>query len=279
MVNGLPWKRTEITLSFLKLHPSMHFNSFVDYEGYSISSKGFLPTVMDIMVIWIKSPIPIHFSLVIPKMLMFALTIYCLHMSAKLLQSRLTLCNLMDCSPPVSSVHGILQVRILYIPSPGDLPTPGIKSMSLTSPELAGGFFSMRTTCEAHMLLDHVQYTLIHEPNSPHSYTILFFIAADFNFTTRHIHNWAFPFWPSCLILSEAISNCLLLFPSKILDTFWPGGLIFWCYIFLPFHIVHGSSRGKHTGMFAILSSRGPCLVRTLPYDLSVLGGPAWHGS
>ena len=28
--------------------------AFVDYEGYSISSKGFLPTVVDIMVIWIK---------------------------------------------------------------------------------------------------------------------------------------------------------------------------------------------------------------------------------
>ena len=29
-------------------------DSFVDYEGYSISSKGFLPTIVDIMVIWIK---------------------------------------------------------------------------------------------------------------------------------------------------------------------------------------------------------------------------------
>ena len=29
-------------------------DSFVDYNGYSISSKGFLPTVVDIMVIWIK---------------------------------------------------------------------------------------------------------------------------------------------------------------------------------------------------------------------------------
>ena len=28
--------------------------SFVDYEGYSISSKGFLPTVVDITVILIK---------------------------------------------------------------------------------------------------------------------------------------------------------------------------------------------------------------------------------
>ena len=26
-------------------------DSFVDYEGYSISSKGFLPTVVDIMII------------------------------------------------------------------------------------------------------------------------------------------------------------------------------------------------------------------------------------
>ena len=30
-------------------------DSSVDYEGYSISSKKFLPTVVDIMVIWIKS--------------------------------------------------------------------------------------------------------------------------------------------------------------------------------------------------------------------------------
>ena len=28
--------------------------SFGDYDGYSISSKGFLPTVVDIMVIWVK---------------------------------------------------------------------------------------------------------------------------------------------------------------------------------------------------------------------------------
>ena len=29
-------------------------DSYVDYEGYSISSKGFLPTVVDIMVILVK---------------------------------------------------------------------------------------------------------------------------------------------------------------------------------------------------------------------------------
>ena len=29
-------------------------DSFVDYKGYSISSKEFLPTVVDLMVIWVK---------------------------------------------------------------------------------------------------------------------------------------------------------------------------------------------------------------------------------
>ena len=51
-------------------------------------------------------------------------------------QSCLTLCNLMDCSPPGSSVHGILQARILGchsglpFSSPGDLPNPGIEPRS-----------------------------------------------------------------------------------------------------------------------------------------------------
>ena len=49
ILNGLPWKRTEIILSVLRLHPSTA--TFVDYDGHTISSKGFLPTVVDIMVI------------------------------------------------------------------------------------------------------------------------------------------------------------------------------------------------------------------------------------
>ena len=32
----------------------LHFRSFVDHDGYSISSEGFLPAVVDIMVIWVK---------------------------------------------------------------------------------------------------------------------------------------------------------------------------------------------------------------------------------
>ena len=45
-------------------------------------------------------------------------------------QSCPTVCDPLDCSPPGSSVHGILQARILDgfpFPSPGDLPAPGMK--------------------------------------------------------------------------------------------------------------------------------------------------------
>ena len=49
-------------------------DSSVDYEGYYISSKGFLPTVVDIMVMLI----PVHLSSLNPEMLMFTLAISCL---------------------------------------------------------------------------------------------------------------------------------------------------------------------------------------------------------
>ena len=46
---------------------------FVDYEGYSISSKGFLPIVVYIMVISIKFPHSIHFRSLIPMISTFTL--------------------------------------------------------------------------------------------------------------------------------------------------------------------------------------------------------------
>ena len=81
-------------------------------------------------------------------------TYMCVH--AKSLQSCLTLCDPMDCSPPGSSVYGILQARILEwvaIPSPGDLPDSGIKAVSLISPALEGEFFTTSATWEAHIYI------------------------------------------------------------------------------------------------------------------------------
>ena len=64
-------------------------------------------------------------------------------------QSCLSLCDPIDCSLPGSSVHGILQTRILQwvaMPSSGDLPDPGIKPVCLISPALAGKFFTTSDT-------------------------------------------------------------------------------------------------------------------------------------
>ena len=64
-------------------------------------------------------------------------------MKVLIAQSCLTLCDLMDSSPPGSSVHEILQARIpewIAMPPPGDLPDPRIEPVSLNSLALAGVF-------------------------------------------------------------------------------------------------------------------------------------------
>ena len=78
----------------------------------------------------------------------------CACVCAKSLQSCLTLCDPMNCSLRGSSVHGILQARMLEwvaMPSSRVLPNSGIRPTSLASPALAGGFFTTNATWEAHM--------------------------------------------------------------------------------------------------------------------------------
>ena len=53
-------------------------DSFVHHDGYSISSEGFLPTVVDRWSSELNSPIPVHFSSLIPRMSTFTLAISCL---------------------------------------------------------------------------------------------------------------------------------------------------------------------------------------------------------
>ena len=85
--------------------------------------------------------------------------------------------------------------------------------------------------------------------------------------TSRHY----FHFGPASLFFLE-----LFLFPSSILDTYLPEGIIFWCYIFLPFHTVHGVLKAKILEWFVIPVSSGPGFVRTLHHDPSFL--VALHG-
>ena len=68
-------------------------------------------------------------------------------------KSCLSLCDPMICSPPGSSVHGILQARIVEwvaMSFSRDLPNPGIKPASLTSPTFASGSFTSSATWEVH---------------------------------------------------------------------------------------------------------------------------------
>ena len=73
----------------------------------------------------------------------------CVYLCAQLC---LILCDPMDCSPPGSSVHRIIQARILNglpFTTQGDLPDAGIEPASLESLALAGRFFTTRSTWEA----------------------------------------------------------------------------------------------------------------------------------
>ena len=86
----------------------------------------------------------------------FLIRLLCLHQEIQdtkasvclFTQSCPTLFDPVDSSPSGSSVHGILQARILewFLQISRDLPDPGFKPMSLVSPALAGRFFITNTT-------------------------------------------------------------------------------------------------------------------------------------
>ena len=88
--------------------------------------------------------------MLLPQTVVPLLLLNCCYLVAKLC---LTLCNPMGYSLPGSSVHGILQARILGVGCHAllqrNLPNPGIKPTSLMPPVLAGGFFTTSTTWEA----------------------------------------------------------------------------------------------------------------------------------
>ena len=152
------------------------------------------------MVIWFNSPIPVHFSLPIPKMSMFTLAIC------------LTTYNL----------PWFMELRFL-IP------------MQYCS-------------------LQH--RTLLPPVTSTTGYCFCFGSVSSF-FLELFLHWSPVAYW----------------IPTSL------GRFIFQCPIFLPFHIVHGVLKARILKWFAIPFSSGPCFVRILHHDLSILGGPSERGS
>ena len=102
--------------------------------------------------------------------------------TAQSLQSRLTLCDPMDYSPPDSSVHGILQTRILE-----QIAMPSSRGSSWTRDQtcvscIAGGFFTIWATREALCYSENFVFAVKkHGPNgiSPMSFFTRQFAAMD----------------------------------------------------------------------------------------------------
>ena len=98
-------------------------------------------------------------------------------------------------------------------------------------------------------------------------------------FTTRSIHSWASYFGPASSFFLELLLIALYSSPVVYRISSNLGDLIFHCQIFWPFHTVHGVLTSRILEWLAIPSFSEPHFIRTLHYDPSVLGGPAWHGS
>ena len=91
-------------------------------------------------------------------------------------QSCPTLGDPVDCSLPGSSVHGILQARIVEwvaMPSPENLPDPGMEPTSLISPALAARFFRTRATWKALNWTRHMSKFTRERNSSPLQYSRL----------------------------------------------------------------------------------------------------------
>ena len=134
----------------------------------------------------------------------------------------------------------------------------------------------MSTFNSCHFLFDHFHFALIHGPDIPGSYAILFFTASDPASITSHIHNRVlFLLWLHPFIISGVISP---LISSSILGTYLPREFPFQYPIILPFHTVHGVLKARILKWFAIPFSSGSHSVRPLHHDLPNLGGPTQHG-
>ena len=182
----------------------------------------------------LNSPIPTHFSLLIPKMwcLLLPSPAWWWRFSPK---SCLTLATpwIIDCPIPLST--GISQARVLEWIAMSFSRGPSWPSNWTSVSCISGRRFNAEPTESP----DHVQFTWIMDliVQVPMQY-LLFFAASDFTFISRHIYTWgSFPLGPSHVLLSGATTNSSrpLLFPSSILDIFWPGEFIFPCRIFLFF--------------------------------------------
>ena len=102
--------------------------------------------------------------------MIFKYSYLCVPVCAQLLQSCLTLCDLLDSSPPGSPVHGISQARILlWISSRGIFLTQGLNPIEPNaSPALAGGFLTTEPPGKPHYYLCLINYIFMTQSSTFH---------------------------------------------------------------------------------------------------------------
>ena len=86
-----------------------------------------------------------------------------------------------------------------------------------------------------------------------------------------------------CFHFSSIFSFFVELFLQSSPVTCWSptdlGSSSFSVIYFCLFNTILGALKARILKSFAISFSSGPHFVRTLHHDLSMLGGPTWHGS
>ena len=95
----------------------------------------------------------------------------------KVAQPRPTLCSPVDCSPPGSSVHGILQARTLeWVPVPFSMGSSQPRDQTHVSC-IIGKFFTIWDTKEAQGILEWVVYPFSRRSSQPRNRTVVACIA------------------------------------------------------------------------------------------------------
>ena len=113
-------------------------------------------------------------------------------------------------------------------PTSGDLPNPGIKSTSLASPALAGGFFTSSTTCKA----PRIEPTSLKSPASASRFSPLAWLERTLLFIQFSSVTQSFPTlcdpWTAACQVSLSITNSELAqtHVHKVDDAIQPSHLL-----------------------------------------------------
>ena len=162
-------------------------------------------------------------------------------------QSCPTLCNPFGCSPPVSSVHGISQAKILdhvtisYSSCHFLFPDPGIKTTSPVSPALAGRFFATVVVQSlSHIQLFATPWTV--SLQAPQSFTISWSLLKIMPIESMMLFNY-FIFYHPLLLLPSIFPHLKVFSNDLALCIRWQN---YWSFSISPSNEYSGLPSGPN---------------------------------